>query len=111
MEAFANWLETTRLSMFVNNTNWVWAICETLHFMGMALLIGCVGLLDFRMLGVGKRLPVGPLHRLIPFGIAGFVINLITGIMFFVAIPNQYMFNVAFIAKIALIVIAGINVL
>ena len=111
MDSFATWLEATRLSVFVNNTNWIWAICETLHFIGMALLIGCVGILDLRMLGVGKQLAVGPLHRLIPYGIAGFLINLTTGIIFFVTIPRQYMYNVAFIAKMSLIVIAGMNVL
>jgi hypothetical protein len=111
MDSFAAWLETTRLSVFINNTNWIWATCETLHFIGMALLIGCVGFLDLRMLGVGKRLAVGPLHRLIPYGIAGFVINLITGTIFFIGIPGQYINNVAFIAKMALIVIAGLNVL
>lgn len=111
MDSFASRLETTRLSMFINNTNWIWATCETLHFMGMALLIGCVGILDLRMLGVGKRLAAGPLHRLIPDGIAGFVINLITGVIFFVAIPTQYISNVAFIAKMGLIMIAGLNVL
>jgi hypothetical protein len=79
MDSLATWLEATKLSWFVNNTAWVWATCETLHFLGMALLIGCVGILDLRMLGVGKRVPVGPLHR--------------------------------FITKMALILIAGANVL
>ena len=111
MDSFAAWLEATKLSWFINNTNWVWATCETLHFFGMALLIGCVGILDLRMLGVGKRLPVRPLHRLIPYGIAGFALNLVTGTIFFVGIPRQYMYNVAFIAKMSLIAIAGINVL
>ncbi len=111
MDSFANWLEATQLAWFINHTDWVWAICETLHFIGMALLIGCVGILDLRMLGVGKRLPVGPLHRLIPYGIAGFVLNVVTGAVFFIAIPHQYITNVAFIAKMALILIAGINVL
>jgi hypothetical protein len=111
MDALATWLETSKLAVFINNTNWLWSICETLHFIGMALLIGCVGILDLRMLGVGKELAVGPLHRLIPYGIAGFLLNVITGIMFFVAIPRQYMYNVSFIAKVSLIAIAGINVL
>ena len=69
MDALATWLETSKLAFFVNNTNWVWSICETIHFIGMALLIGCVGILDLRMLGVGKQLAAGPLHRLIPYGV------------------------------------------
>ena len=111
MVSLATWLEASRLSVFVNTTDWVWAICETLHFIGMALLIGCVGVLDLRMLGVGKQLAVRPLHRLIPYGIAGFTLNMVTGILFFVAIPRQYMFNIAFILKMSLIAIAGTNVL
>jgi hypothetical protein len=77
----------------------------------MALLIGCVGVLDLRMLGVGRQLAVGPLHSLIPFGVAGFLINVLTGLVFFVTVPRQYMYNVSFIAKVALIIVAGINVL
>jgi hypothetical protein len=111
MDSLATWLETSRLATFVNTTTWAWATCETLHFIGMALLIGCVGVLDLRMLGVGRQLAVGPLHRLIPYGIAGFLINLLTGLVFFVTIPRQYMYNVAFLTKVALIVVAGINVL
>ena len=111
MESFAIWLKETQVSWYVNNTAWVWPACETLHFIGMALLIGCVGILDLRVLGVGKQIPVRPLHRLIPYGIAGFVINLITGIVFFTGVPDQYMYNVAFIAKMSLVVIAGLNVL
>ena len=111
MDSFVSWLETTKLSVIINNTNGLWATCETLHFIGMALLIGCVGILDLRMLGVGKGLAVGPLHRLIPYGIAGFVINLVTGTIFFVGIPSQYINNIAFIAKMSLIMIAGLNVL
>ena len=111
MEPLVNWLKETQFSLYVNTHAWVWPTCETLHFIGMALLIGCVGILDLRLLGVGKQLPVRPLHRLIPYGIAGFVINLITGIIFFIGIPNQYAYNIAFILKMALVVIAGINVL
>ena len=66
---------------------WVWPTCETLHFIGMALLMGVVGVIDLRMLGVMKSLSFAPLHRLLPWGIAGFVINLTTGLMFLPEIP------------------------
>ena len=111
MESLAIWLKSTPVSWYVNNKPWVWPAAETLHFIGMALLIGCVGILDLRMLGVGKGIPVRPLHRLIPYGIAGFVINLITGALFFIGVPDQYMHNVAFAVKLSLIIIGGLNVL
>ena len=61
MQTFAVWLASTRLSGFVNGHSWVWPACETLHFMGLTLLIGNVGLMDLRLLGVEKRLPLAPL--------------------------------------------------
>ena len=105
------WLKSSSLAHFVINYPWVWPACETLHFIGMALLIGVIGAVDLRMLGVLKNVPFAPLHRLLPWGIAGFIINAITGAMFFTADPYQYKDNIAFIAKIIFIALAGINVL
>src|SRR6478752_6404104 len=93
---FGNWLHGTKLSYFVTHYTWVWPTCETLHFIGLAMLFGVVGLLDLRMLGVAKRLPGKPLHELIPWGILGFVVNLITGALFFSGDPGQYLHNWAF---------------
>jgi hypothetical protein len=42
-----------------------------LHFVGMALLIGTVGLLDVRILGIAKGVPLAALEKLVPVGIAG----------------------------------------
>jgi hypothetical protein len=111
LQTFAVWLASTRLSGFVTGHSWVWPACETLHFMGLALLIGNVGLLDLRLLGVAKQLPPAPLSRFVRWAVLGFVINLLTGIMFFAGNPFQYINNVAFGWKIAFIVLAGVNVL
>ena len=89
---------------------WLWPVCESLHFMGMALLIGAVGLLDARMLGLFKGLPVAPLERLVPWGVLGFVINLATGLVFFAGAPEQYVDNVAFWWKMGFVLLAGVNV-
>ena len=88
---------------------WLWPLFATFHSLGMALLIGCIGTLDLRLLGIGKALPVGPMGRLTPWGILGFVITLITGIGFYAGSPEQYQ-SFAFAAKMACIVLAGVNV-
>jgi hypothetical protein len=98
------------MSAFVNDHSWVWPACETLHFIGLALVIGNIGLLDLRLLGVEKRIPVAPLSRFVRWAIAGFVINLVTGVAFFVGNPFQYIENVAFGYKLAFMALAGINV-
>lgn len=110
VEMFGSWLHATRLSWaMAGGYPWLWPLCETLHFIGMALLIGIVGLLDLRMIGFFKGLPVAPLERLIPWGVLGFAINLITGFLFFAGDPPQYIHNVAFWLKLGFIAAAGVN--
>src|SRR4029077_20915241 len=103
------WLHQTALSMFVRNHTWVWPACETLHFLGLILLIGNVGLLDLRMLGALKDLPARPLNRFVRWGAAGFAVNLATGTVFFVGMPEQYIANTAFYLKLLFIMLAGVN--
>lgn len=50
------------------------------------------------------------LHRLIPFGLAGFAISLVSGLMFVTTMPDQYLHNPAFLTKLAFMLLAGINV-
>ena len=107
MEPVWAWIKHSALSQLVVGVPWIWPACETLHFIGMAMLIGIIGVIDLRMLGFMKRLPFAPLHRLLPWGIAGFVINLTTGALFFAGDPYQYKDNIAFILKIVFILLAG----
>jgi hypothetical protein len=85
--------------------------CETLHFMGLCLLIGSLFLVDVRALGLLKGLPFGPLHKLVPVALLGFAINLATGICFIAFDPGAYATNIAFLWKMALIPVAGVNAL
>ena len=112
VQAFSTWLHATKLSWAVaGGVPWIWPLCEILHFMGLALLMGVVGVLDLRMLGVAKALPLGPLQRLMPWAIVGFVINLITGFLFFAGDPFQYIHNIAFAFKLLFIGLAGVNLM
>ena len=91
---------------------WFLPLCESLHFIGMAMLVGVVGVLDLRILGMAKRLPLEPLQRLMPWALLGFVINLGTGCIFIAANPRQYLgppLSLSFAAKMLFIVFAGLN--
>jgi hypothetical protein len=84
------WVRATELHHFIaQNGMWLWPMFQTLHYFGLSLLLGTVGLFDLRVLGVGKVVPPATLHKLIPLGIGGFVLNLLTGIWFFSAFPNS----------------------
>lgn len=99
------------LSMFVTGTKWMWPVCETLHFVGLSLLMGVVLLVDLRMLGFMKSVSFPVLHRLLPWGILGFGINVMTGLLFFIGVPDQYTNSIPFQWKMAMVLLAGANAL
>jgi len=96
---------------FVIAKTWVWATCETLHFIGLCLLFGVASFVDLRMLGLMKGISFKALHRLLPWGVLGFGINMITGMFFFVAAYDQYTTNLVYQWKLVLMMLAGLNVL
>jgi uncharacterized membrane protein len=94
------------------NLTWGWPACETIHFVGLSVLFGVVMLVDLRMLGFMKGIPYSTLHRLLPWGVLGFGLNVLTGMMFFIGAPlTFYVDNPTFFWKLALIMVAGANAL
>lgn len=105
-----NFSQATGIFAFMHSP-WGWPVIESLHFLGLSLLIGTVGLFDLRMLGIGKGISYTELHRLVPFGVAGYVLNVLTGTMFLSSAPDQYLYNPAFQSKMVFMALAGINML
>src|SRR5258708_25956084 len=105
-------IRSTALHAFVRDHEpWVWPLMQSLHYLGACLLIGTIGLFDLRALGLAKGVSPGALHRLVPWGIAGYISNLLVGTVFFFGHPDQYFYNNAFRLKAVLMVVAGINIL
>jgi len=97
--------------LYVQSNSYVWPTCETVHFIGLSMLFAVVMTVDLRMLGIGKNfLSFAALYQLLPLGMLGFALNLITGIMFFVATPQQYVGGLFFL-KMILVVAGAFNVL
>jgi hypothetical protein len=93
------------------NSKWGWPMAESIHFLGLSMLVGCVGVFDLRLLGMGKRIPIAALHKLIPWGLLGFAINVTSGACFLLTEPDQYIYNPSFQFKVLFIMIAGLNAL
>ena len=104
------WVRATALSHIVLNHAWLWPTLETLHYLGLSLLLGAVGMFDLRVLGLAKAIPPSALHRVIPVGVAAWLLNLATGIAFISGFPEQYVYNRAFHFKLAFMALAEINV-
>jgi hypothetical protein len=109
-DAWERWVRATDLHHFVLAHSWLWPTLETLHYLGLSMLLGTVGLFDLRVLGLAKGIPPATLHKLIPFGIAGYCLNLMTGITFFSGFPEQYAYNPSFWWKGVFMAVAGVNV-
>jgi len=92
---------------FSSEHPWVWPTCETIHFLGMAILFGVTLLVTLRMLGMMKSIPFQAIHRILPLGILGFVLNVVSGMIFFISSPGMYLSNTAFGAKMVLILLAA----
>lgn len=109
MDAFIAWLRATPISQTINSTVWAWPFCETLHFIGLSLLMGTVGFFDLRLMGFFRRVSLASARELMPFAIFGFLLNLVTGLVFLIALPEQYFHNSIWWYKVAFLALAGLN--
>jgi hypothetical protein len=82
MEVFLAWMESSLLARFVLENAWVFPALETMHFLGLILLIGSIYVVDLRLLGFGRTAPLGTVLKLVPVSLVGFAINVTTGTMF-----------------------------
>lgn len=111
MESFVQTLEGTAINHWVISSAWVWPIMEILHFVGLSLLLGAMLVVDLRLAGFFRQINIVATHKLLPFAILGFGINLITGILFVFGDPGRYTANIGFRWKMVLVLIAGLNAL
>ena len=83
MEAFLNSiLRWPIVESYFNAFSWAWPLNEIVHFIGIILLIGIVGMYDLRLMGVAKEIPVAALTRLLPWAVFGFICTTTTGLLF-----------------------------
>lgn len=106
---FAQWLHATPASNWINSSRWLWPLCESLHFMGLSLLIGITGFFDLRLMGFFRRVSVAAARALMPFALAGFAINVATGLVFLIGLPEQYVSNPVWWFKVGFLALAGLN--
>ena len=109
-EALVVWLKATPVSEAMRTSQFIWPICETLHFIGLALLIGGAGLIDLRLMGFLKSVSVSAVMQVRKWAALGIAINVVTGVLFFVGAPDQYIENPAWYGKLLFLAVAIVNV-
>jgi hypothetical protein len=102
---------TSAISEVAGGSRWAWPAAEAVHFLGFSLSIGVLLAVNLRILGVMRQVAFAEVHRLLPWGMLGFGVNLITGMFFFVGQPGQYVDSAPFYWKVVFLMIAGANFL
>ena len=112
-------LQLTFIEELIGTFRWVWPLCEVFHFIGLILLVGIMTIVDLRLLGVGKRMPYADIAKLLPWAVLGFVLCVITGLVFVTGLwdnvkvhPLEALQIDPYLQiKLSFILFAGINIL
>ena len=78
----------------------------SLHAIGMGLLVGASAIIDLRILGVAKDLPLSPLKGLYRIIWIGFAIQVVSGTLLLIAYPTKALTNPDFYLKLTLVALA-----
>ena len=105
---FLKEVEQTGLSVWIREADSLFAywFILSLHAIGMGVLVGASVLIDLRILGVARDLPVAPLKGLYPLMWVGFWIQVVSGVLLLFAYPTKALTNPDFYIKLTLIALA-----
>src|ERR1044071_7405798 len=108
IDPFLVWLENTALSEWVVGSPSILAFpgILALHAIGMGIAAGLAGVLDLRILGVARGVPLVEFRRFQPVLWGGFWLNAVSGVLLLVGYPTKALTNPVFYLKLLLIAIA-----
>ena len=101
-------IEESGLSVWIRDSPSIFAFwfILSLHAVGMGMLVGASVIIDLRILGVAKDLPIAPLKSLYRIIWSGFWVQVVTGTLLVIGYPTKTFTNPDFYIKIVLIALA-----
>jgi hypothetical protein len=111
--AFLEGLQASSWAVFIHKKAWAFTTVEMIHVFAVSLVLGTIAIVDLRLLGFAStKRPFAELSRqVLPFTWVVFVLAVIAGSLLFISRATEYFVNPAFWIKMALIVVAGINMI
>jgi hypothetical protein len=103
---FLRWLEKEPLGAWVRESEWGYPIVLCAHAVGMAIVVGCLIVINARVLGYGS-LAIARLRGLTQVAWIGFAINAVSGFLLYAGNARRLTGNPAFLIKIALLLVGG----
>ena len=105
-----SWLQQSALAGQMRDSAWLYPATEILHIVAFVVALGCLLVLDFRLIGLGSRIAFNEVAgALLPWAIGAFSLTIPTGILLLLPEASSIAHNPAFLAKLALMVLAGTN--
>ena len=100
------WIESTELAFQIGAT-WWFPLLESIHVLGLALLLGSIVMLDLRLLGISAQCyqPEEMASGMLCWAWLGFVLAIVTGLGMFISRPSAYAANPAFQIKLLLLLV------
>ena len=103
-------LEASGLGQAMRQWEWLYPAVEIVHIVGIGLLFGSIAILDLRLLGFSKSISVRRLAgHVLPWTAAAFLLIVPSGLMMFIAHASDFIASPVFVAKMGLIMAAGLN--
>ncbi|MCW5611063.1 MAG: hypothetical protein KIS83_10340 [Rubrivivax sp.] len=95
---------------WIASSPWAYPALEVVHIVGIALLLGNLVAFELRVWGAAPELPIRPLARLaLTLALAGFGLVVLSGVLMFAAGPEELLASTVFVAKMGLVMLAGLN--
>lgn len=112
MDGFLSWMEASALGAFVRESGtWTYAIVNLSHVLGIASLFGSILILDLRLLGLWRRVPLAALASAVqPVAGVGLAVALLTGVALLATNATEYIGNPFFLIKFPAIALGLVNV-
>ena len=102
------WLEETRLALWVGESLWGYPLLLSLHIVGLAMVAGIFTMLNIRLLGILKEIEFSPLIGLFRLAWIGLLINALSGFGLFSSQATTFVTSTPFLVKIAAIFVGVI---
>lgn len=110
MTTAAHAVEATGLGRMMRESMWAFPIVETIHIAAFAIVVGSIVVLDLRLLGLSRRVPLSRLaSHVLPWTLLAFGVAVLSGLTMFTAHAADYLTNGVFMLKMGLILAAGLN--
>ena len=98
------------IESLINHVIW-FVPWQTVHFFGFSLIFGTALAVSLRVLGFWKSMPFSAVHRILPLGVFGVMMNIFTGMLMLMADTYRYVNETTFTPKMILLPIGAIAVL